>query len=76
MKAENSPKSFAAGKGVGAGGFCCGGGGAGAEGSVKSNRSAEAFGTADFEEAGGVLAAKLKSPKSFDELGARFACGF
>ena len=75
LKAEKSPKSFGAGIVVGGGGFCCGGG-AGAEGSAKSNRSAEALGAAGFEEAGGALAAKLKSPKSFDEVGARFACGF
>ena len=77
LKAEKSPRSLGAGTGVGAGGFCCGAGaGAGAEGSAKSNRSMEALGAAGFEGAGGALAAKLKSPKSFEELGVKFACGF
>ena len=76
LNAEKSPRSLGAGMCVGTEGFCCCGAGAGFEGSAKSNKSMEALGAAGFAGAEGVLAAKLKSPKSFDELGARFTCGF
>lgn len=75
LNAEKSPRSLGAGTCVGAEGFCCGAG-AGAEGSAKSNKSMEALEAAGFAGAEGALAAKLKSPKSFEELGARFTCGF
>ena len=52
--------------GAGAEGFC--GIDAGGEGSEKSNRPFEA-GAAGLDAAGGGLAAKLKSPKSFEERG-------
>ena len=75
LKAEKSADGLGADTGVGAEGFCTGVG-ARAEGSAKSNRSIEAAGAAGLDAEGGALDAKLKSPKSFDEFGARLASGF
>ena len=49
------------------------GAGAGGEASVAASRSFEVLGTDGFVAVEGGLAAKLKSPKSVDSKGARFA---
>ncbi len=66
---------FAVGAVVGAGVGAFFGAALGGAGSEKSKRSFEVFVVAGLVDAGSGAGAKLKSPKSFEALGVKLACG-